>query len=567
MLTAADRVEAALALLDARGGEEAERGWLCTYLAYWCRFDDPRRALGYAERAVALAAASDDRASAAWSLYMLGMLRCHNGHQRDGLLAMAAGAAAREALDPEEQARLTARLALGGEPINSYHGWNSLAHRLAYAGRFAEAGPLAERLLALPPAPQEAGRVYLCVALGGAAANFGRPAESARWYAEAQICARTEGSPWLAGEYALNDLLTLHLPYRADYPDERERLVTAAAAAASMERFGGVTRVEMAVRLARLPLQVLAGEWYAAREVALAARVVGGVNVPKVCSLLGPLALARGEADLARQLVRETLPDGPDTEPGDSFFCAAVILQRVAAHLALNAGNLALAQEWLNAHDRWLAWSGAVPGRSEGQLGWAAYHRATGDRDAAHQHATQALADATEPRQPLALLAAHRLLGELDTDAGRFDDATTHLAASLALADACAAPYERALTLLAMAELHAATGKRDVAHALVTEVRTLCTPLGAKPALARADALAVRLDPAAVDAPGSPVGMTRREEEVLRCVAAGMSNREIAAALSVSVRTVERHIENLYRKIDARNKAEAVAYAFRHNLV
>ena len=39
----------------------------------------------------------------------------------------------------------------------------------------------------------------------------------------------------------------------------------------------------------------------------------------------------------------------------------------------------------------------------------------------------QALAHATEPRQPLALLAAHRLLGELDTDAGRYADAATHL--------------------------------------------------------------------------------------------------------------------------------------------
>jgi DNA-binding NarL/FixJ family response regulator len=60
--------------------------------------------------------------------------------------------------------------------------------------------------------------------------------------------------------------------------------------------------------------------------------------------------------------------------------------------------------------------------------------------------------------------------------------------------------------------------------------------------------------------------MTGREVEVLRHIAAGESNREIAAALSVSVRTVERHIENLYRKIDARSKADATAYAFRHRL-
>ena len=54
--------------------------------------------------------------------------------------------------------------------------------------------------------------------------------------------------------------------------------------------------------------------------------------------------------------------------------------------------------------------------------------------------------------------------------------------------------------------------------------------------------------------------------EVLRLIAAGRSNREIAAALGVSPRTVERHIENLYRKIDAHSKADATAFAFRHHL-
>ena len=53
---------------------------------------------------------------------------------------------------------------------------------------------------------------------------------------------------------------------------------------------------------------------------------------------------------------------------------------------------------------------------------------------------------------------------------------------------------------------------------------------------------------------------------MLRLVAAGRSNREIAAELSLSVRTVERHITNLYGKIDARNRADATAYAFRHGL-
>jgi DNA-binding NarL/FixJ family response regulator len=52
--------------------------------------------------------------------------------------------------------------------------------------------------------------------------------------------------------------------------------------------------------------------------------------------------------------------------------------------------------------------------------------------------------------------------------------------------------------------------------------------------------------------------------DVLRLVASGHSNKEIAADLALSVRTVERHITNLYAKIGARGKADATAYAIRH---
>ena len=66
--------------------------------------------------------------------------------------------------------------------------------------------------------------------------------------------------------------------------------------------------------------------------------------------------------------------------------------------------------------------------------------------------------------------------------------------------------------------------------------------------------------------PAAPGRLTAREIEVLRLAAAGRSNRETAAALSVSERTVERHIEGIYRTIGARNRADATAYAFRHGL-
>jgi DNA-binding CsgD family transcriptional regulator/tetratricopeptide (TPR) repeat protein len=66
--------------------------------------------------------------------------------------------------------------------------------------------------------------------------------------------------------------------------------------------------------------------------------------------------------------------------------------------------------------------------------------------------------------------------------------------------------------------------------------------------------------------PHLPEGLTLREAEILSLIAAGRSNQEIADTLVLSVRTVERHITNLYAKIGARNRADAAMYALRHEL-
>jgi len=63
-----------------------------------------------------------------------------------------------------------------------------------------------------------------------------------------------------------------------------------------------------------------------------------------------------------------------------------------------------------------------------------------------------------------------------------------------------------------------------------------------------------------------PAGLSRRELEVLRLVAAGESNSQIARRLGLSTHTVERHVANLYRKIGARGRADATAYALRNGL-
>ena len=106
-----------------------------------------------------------------------------------------------------------------------------------------------------------------------------------------------------------------------------------------------------------------------------------------------------------------------------------------------------------------------------------------------------------------------------------------------------------------------ALGDEEAATLELEAARAAFERLGAAPDLARVDALAGQ------SSGRDTHGLTQRELEVLRLVAAGRSNREIAATLVISEHTVARHVQNIFAKVDVSSRAAAGAFAFEHDLV
>lgn len=582
-LTAAERFAQALTWVGDGSEHASERGWLLYRTGSLLRHSNHRRAHFYLERAYQLAIIHEDAVLTAYALWNLGRVRWLSGDMRRGLAEMA---------DGEELLRkLPADHASPGSPIV-----RSIAENLpvsetlqmpdieidaastvrgtrvgfaAHTGHIASARQLGQDYLHQVATIQKPSGLLIgsigdaSFGLGTAEAISGRPEKSRQWFERALRAYRSVNHHFMITLMSRFILYEVGVTYDAANLITRRRLVEEFDNA--LQQSAGVHPTDLPESFGKLPILLLEGEWIETRQVAAIAsgQDLDPATSDMVHALYAETVYCQGDPNIAEDQIRTILPEGPMTEPGDCYFLAGLHLQRVACSIALDQNELDTARAWAKAHDRWLAWNGAILGQADGHLLWARYHQLNGNREAAQVHAETSLRQASNPRQPRTMLVANRFLGALATHKRRFSESAEHLAQALDLAQQCQAPFERALTLLELVELRLKQGRLQQARLSLNEAQEICLPLEAAPALAYIDVLARRIE---ASAGVYPDGLTPREVDVLRLIAAGKSNREMAEHLFLSVRTIERHVANIYTKIDAHNRNEAVAYADRHGL-
>ena len=292
---------------------------------------------------------------------------------------------------------------------------------------------------------------------------------------------------------------------------------------------------------------VRAGDWGRAEQVLTEAlerrsdRRRGGGHVLPLATL-AELRLRQGRSDEAERLLR-----GLEHEP---------VALAPLVELALERGDPALARALL---DR-----GAGDGRQLALRG--ALELAAGDSEAAAAPLARLRALAERLAREDLHAEAALLAGRVAAARGDAAQAAAALEDALARFGGLGFPFDAARARLALAQLQATSGS-PLALASARAARDAFERLGARAEADRAAALLRELGAAGrTAARGERDELTAREREVLRLVATGLSNNEIAERLVIAPKTAEHHVGRVLAKLGVRSRAEAAAHAVRDGL-
>jgi DNA-binding CsgD family transcriptional regulator len=444
--------------------------------------------------------------------------------------------------------------------------YGTLSQMLAHFGRHTEAIEHANtffEMLAsgrIPRDPNEIGEAHMALALSWAAT--GDPERARAEFAASRRRREEVGNQHgVAGAYDW-EYVTVDKAYFADDAASCRRTILLADEAWARSDIARLVDSRIPPHITEG--HILLGEWAEARARAEACSEISILR--SGCALLlAEVDLLQGNLDQTRSRIRAALPNGPATEPSVWLAHNTMEMLRVAFDLEMNLGNLERAREWASTYGRWAIWTGRLPALARQRLLEAVLAYAEGDLDIAAEKSREVVDLAAAPRQPLPLMSAHRLLGEIATDRGSLDDASTQLQTALTIATAAEAPFEIARCQLALARLSRALGSQQDAKRLADEARQIGERLGARPFLSSIDIVLNAPQPE-LQREDIPGGLSPRELDVLRLVARGLTDAEVADELSISPRTVGRHLSSIYSKLGVGSRTAATAFAYEHRL-
>lgn len=257
----------------------------------------------------------------------------------------------------------------------------------------------------------------------------------------------------------------------------------------------------------------------------------------------GDLLRLRGELDAADGAYRRSAEHGYDPQPGSALLWLA--RGRVEAALA--------------AVRRMLAESGPAVRRSRILPAAVDVLLGARDVDGARECARELEELATSFGSEVLAAAAAVAWGRVQTAAADPAGALPYLRKAHQAYVRLGLPYEGALAQAASGRALLALGDRESAQRALASARDALVSVGALPDVESLDRL--------VTPDTRPAGLTEREVEVLRLVAEGHGNAQIASLLVLSDRTVARHLSNIFAKLGVGSRTAAAAFAFQHDLV